>query len=418
MSRPTLPPTTLPFTNGVTRHPATLASARRRHDLDTLRVGVFALLILYHVGMGYVAGWPWHVKSEHALEWLQAPMMAVNRWRMPLLFLISGAALGLVGIRAAGWAFCRERIIRLAVPLLFAMVAVIPVQAWCQAVFNGAWNGSFADFLVAYFSFVPWPAGAFDGSDVGVTWNHLWYLVYLLGYTLLLAALMPLLRHAGIGIAMNWLARRGIGAWILALAAVPTLSALLLADAWPPANNFFADWYQHGVYFPVFLFGYLIARHDGFWAAVLTARLPLTLAAIVAGALHFAALEAGGGQPDAALKALIRVSRMGYMACAMFAILGWARHLLDRPFRWLPRATEALFPWYILHQSLIVLAIFLLAGSGLPAPAEVSIVLLVTVAGCAIGTEIIRQVSWLRPLFGLKARPAPSPDLAAAMKPM
>ncbi len=29
----------------------------RRHDIDTLRVFAFALLILYHVGMVYVAEW-------------------------------------------------------------------------------------------------------------------------------------------------------------------------------------------------------------------------------------------------------------------------------------------------------------------------------------------------------------------------
>lgn len=29
----------------------------RRHDIDALRVFAFALLILYHVGMAYVADW-------------------------------------------------------------------------------------------------------------------------------------------------------------------------------------------------------------------------------------------------------------------------------------------------------------------------------------------------------------------------
>ena len=48
----------------------------RRHDIDALRVLAFALVILYHVGMYYVAGWHWHIKSPQAVEWLQGPMRA------------------------------------------------------------------------------------------------------------------------------------------------------------------------------------------------------------------------------------------------------------------------------------------------------------------------------------------------------
>jgi peptidoglycan/LPS O-acetylase OafA/YrhL len=35
----------------------------RRHDIDALRVLAFALLILYHLAMLYVADWEWHLKS-------------------------------------------------------------------------------------------------------------------------------------------------------------------------------------------------------------------------------------------------------------------------------------------------------------------------------------------------------------------
>lgn len=394
--------------------PATATATARRHDLDVLRVGVFGLLILYHVGMGYVADWGWHVKSGHAIEWLQGPMMVVNRWRMPLLFLISGAAIGLVGARAGGWAFARERIVRLLVPLLFAMVAIIPVQAWCQAVVNGAWSGGFGSFLVAYFRFDPWPPGAFDGSEVGVTWNHLWYLVYLLAYTLLLVGLMPLLRHPRVESAVAWMARRPAAAWIPLFAAMPALSAVVLGDAWPPTNNFFADWYQHGVYLPVFLLGVLVARSSAFWASLVAARCRLLGLALAIGAVYFAVLAATGTEASPAALAITRVLRMLYMAAAMLAILAWSRHSLDRPFRDLPAATEALFPWHILHQSLIVLTLFLLRDAGLPAMIEFSIVLAATVVGCALGTAIIRRVAWLRPLFGLKPSSPPSSSNAPA----
>ena len=68
----------------------------RRHDLDTLRVIAFALLILYHAGMVYVVDWGFRIKSPTLLAWVEWPMVLVNRWRMALLFLLSGITLGLV----------------------------------------------------------------------------------------------------------------------------------------------------------------------------------------------------------------------------------------------------------------------------------------------------------------------------------
>ena len=51
----------------------------RRHDIDALRALAFALLILYHLAMYYVAEWEWHVKSPDTYYWLQPVMLVVNR---------------------------------------------------------------------------------------------------------------------------------------------------------------------------------------------------------------------------------------------------------------------------------------------------------------------------------------------------
>ena len=117
-------------------------TSRRRHDIDALRAIAFGLLILYHVGMFYVP-WGWHVKSEHIAPWLQAPMMVLNQWRMPLVFLISGLAvnflLGEGDRRRMGYgAFAWLRVKRLLVPLIFGMLLIVPPQAYLEALANGA----------------------------------------------------------------------------------------------------------------------------------------------------------------------------------------------------------------------------------------------------------------------------------------
>ena len=85
------------------------------------------------------------------------------------------------------------------------------------------------------------------------------------------------------------------------------------------------------------------------------------------------------------------------------AILGWSYALLNRPFRWLPWVTPAVYPWYVLHQSLIVLMAYWLGPLQIGPVAEPLLVGLGTVLGCWLLTSgLIARTPWLRPLFGLK----------------
>ena len=102
----------------------------RRHDIDALRTIAFALLILYHWCMLYVAGedWGWHLKSPHTTEWLQLPMLFVNRWRMDLIFLISGLSVHFLLRDTPIGRFIATRTWRLLLPLTFGCLVVVPIQ--------------------------------------------------------------------------------------------------------------------------------------------------------------------------------------------------------------------------------------------------------------------------------------------------
>jgi peptidoglycan/LPS O-acetylase OafA/YrhL len=384
----------------------------RRHDIDALRVIAFVFLILYHVAMAYVADWGWHVKSSYQSELLQWPMLFMNRWRMSLLFLISGLAIGLVRPERARGRFAWSRTGRLLLPLLFGMAAIVPVQAYCQGVSNGLVEPGFGAFLLRYFSFQPWPRGAFDGWDSGITWNHLWYLAYLWVYTCVLVALLPLLERLGVRRAGAWLpARKGF--WLVLLPAMYFFALLAwLAPLFPKTGALLDDWYQHAEFLPLFLAGYLVARNAAAWAEVVRLRRHTLAIAVLAISIELLLRAAGRYLPDDHIPALLAglpwhhielAARALYMWSALLAIFGWARILLDRPFGWLPYATEAVYPWYVLHQSLIVPLVFALAPLRLGPVLEPALVLAGTVGGCVLLHElVIRRIAWLRPLFGLK----------------
>ncbi|TDR38732.1 peptidoglycan/LPS O-acetylase OafA/YrhL [Tahibacter aquaticus] len=390
----------------------------RRYDIDALRVIAFAFLILYHIGMLYVHDWGWHIKSSYLSEDLQLPMLFINRWRMDLIFLISGLAAAFLLKPGESGRFLALRSWRLLLPLTFGIIFVVPVQPYVQGVTNGVVEPGFLSFLSEYYSARRWPVNAFDGWEHGYTWNHLWYLAYLWVYTLWLVLLLPLLRSApGRWFSEAFASLRGPA--LLLLPALPLLFyTVALQPHFPERGDFIHDWYRNAVYFTVFLYGFVIARHDGFWAEALRLRKASLAVALGLFALYTYVRH---GLPDDIPywhEALIFSLRNFYIWAMLLAILGWAHALLNRPFAWLPRANEAVYPWYMLHQSLIVLIAYWLVPLKLGGLLEFALVLLGTMAGCGLLHEfLIRRVSWLRPLFGSKpagpAREVPALRMAA-----
>lgn len=375
----------------------------RRYDIDALRVFAFGVLILYHVGMFYVADWGWHVKSEYLVDWLKYPMVLVNRWRLPLLFLISGLAVNFLLRKAGAGDFAWSRFKRLVVPLAFGMLVVVPPQAYFQALSNGAFSGNYFEFLVAYFTFRPWPVNAFDGSHVGITWNHLWYLPYLLVYSMLLAVLLPLLNGVrGTRLRERFRALRGVKLWVLP--ALPLIvSTWLLSGSFPSTHDLVSDWHMHTIYFTIFLYGYWIGTDRGMWAELQRLRWWLVGASVFtfSAFLLFAFITVPA--PSVA-RATYDVFQYLNAWTWIMLVLAWGHHWLNRPFRWLPYATEAVYPWYILHQTITVVAGYQLAKYSLDPVVEPALVLAITVGGCLVLHEfVIRRVNGLRPLFGLKA---------------
>lgn len=386
----------------------------RRHDVDALRAIAFGLLMLYHCGMYYVS-WGWHVKSQYPAEWLEPLMLLVNQWRMPLIFVISGLAVHFLLGKLRPGAFAKARIKRLLLPLVFGMAVIIPPQAYVEARFNDAFSGSYWAFLQAYFGGAAWPDDAFAGSENGMTWNHLWYLPYLLFYTLAVLPLALWLRGRGAGIRQRLLGLRGL--WLVLLPLAPLmLVGHFVFPHFPYINHgLLTDWYAHGMYGWFFVLGVLIGRDAGLWAHLARIRWPLLALGLTSFAANFASRELLHGE-------LSTAESLGYAFVLylnrwvwILLILAWGHHALNRPMAWLRWANDAVYPWYILHQTLTVIAGYWLLQVPVGPVLDPVLLLLATFGGCwVLHRYVVAPSAWLRPLFGMKPRPKVPNALTAA----
>jgi glucans biosynthesis protein C len=87
----------------------------------------------------------------------------------------------------------------------------------------------------------------------------------------------------------------------------------------------------------------------------------------------------------------------------ILAVFGFARHYLtdrDGPIR--RYLMDAIFPFYIIHQTTIEVVGHYLAKEQLPLGIEATLLIGATIASCFATYEIARRIEPLRPLFGLK----------------
>lgn len=356
--------------------------------------------------MFYVT-WDWHVKSQHVGPALEPLMLLSNPWRLSLLFLISGVATRFMADRMGPGELARSRLPRLGIPLLFVMAVLVVPQPYYEVVEKIQYADGFLAFYGRYLSFYQ---GFCRGDDCLTlpTWNHMWFVAYLLLYT----GLLSLILVAGGGRVLILL---GHGAWtrrpwMVLLLPILVLVGLRLSlyDRFPVTHNLVWDWYNHAVSFGMFLLGYAIARNGDLFDRLARMRWGALVMALLAwGAyvycwslwtFHENDLPFSGD----VLRLIARTSYGIEQWAMILAVLGFARRHFNRSTPLLRYLSVGVFPFYIIHQTLIVVVGHHLTPLNLPVAAESLLLIAATVAGCFATYELARRVKLLGPLLGVR----------------
>ena len=381
----------------------------RLYFIDWVRILAFFVLIVYHTGMYYVS-WDWHVKSPHAGTTAEPFMLLSSPWRLGLLFLISGVASSHMLAKLDAARFVRQRSVRLLVPLLFGMLVIVPPQSYLEVVEKTGYTGDYVQFMHLYLS----GYGGFcrDGSCLIMpTWNHLWFIAYLWTYTLVLAAIVAAYRARFDAVASR-LGRMLDGWKIIALpAAMLALMRLALAARFPQTHMLVNDWFSHATFLSLFLLGAALARQPAFWLRLGSQRwagLGIALSCwcllVLWYALPHHLMSATGHATGEILMGCVRA------LCAWSAIVavcGFAQRYLQFDSAARRYLAEAVFPVYIVHQTLIVCLAVWMRPAGLAPGLEALLLVALTLSASFGVFEVVRRQPWLRPLFGLAPQPRP-----------
>ncbi|WP_327085940.1 acyltransferase [Nonomuraea sp. NBC_01738] len=389
------------------------AVRERRTELDAMRVLVVIGLVFFHASLVFDARADFYVKNAETtgLTFLVAPFCVV--WAMPLLFLIAGLAARHSVRRRGPGGFAVERLLRLGVPLAFAMVAIVPIPPWLRLRTHPGYHASYLEFLPRFFH-VRFDPGGFPFVVRGVFFEtgHLWFVVLLFAFSLLLA---PLVRWFPVeGSRLPALASTRAGLLLLGVPVAVAAAAAGLGEALGGWNRW--------AYLVFFLYGFLFAAEPEVRAAIRRqARFAavagfLVLAAGVPGFVMTSAADVFTGLTPAA----IGVRALYGMAawCLLVALVG----LLDRPRapgaatdRAVPRPAAhlaahltaylapAALPLYILHQPIVVGVAYLVVGWNVPMVVKYPVIVVLSLALTVAAYDLlVRRTRLTACLFGLR----------------
>jgi acyltransferase-like protein len=403
-----------------------------------MRALVVAGLVVFHSAVVFAAGASWFVKDPRPSVGFTAFLLWGSLWGMPLLFLVSGMGVRYAMRSRPAGAFAAERLARLGIPFATGMVLLVPPMFYLERAAQPGFHQPYWRFWLSFMN-IPaiarglLPHGTWTSGGASFDPAHLWFLYVLLAFSLALLPLFGYLRSPRgmlrTGRAAALAARHPLAT--IALAAVPVM--VIEAAFGPDANT--GGWERLAYALP-FAYGFLIASDTRFESALACARWPalVAAAAATAGLLGWASALTGAGTgvmtgatPGwAALQGLAGWAWLAAIAGFAAALTARRRQpgtrqprpAAPRPPRWQRAAryaNQAVLPFYLLHEPVIVAAAGIIvrwhAPIGVKYPALVAASFTATLA---LYELVVRRYRLTRFLFGMKPTNTPVKTTTAA----
>ena len=374
-----------------------ISKPERRYDLDWLRVLGVLLLLYFHTAAIFYVGelGEFYIKNDQSSHAMSCFIAFIHQWHMPLLFLLSGAGTWFaLSFRSAG-EYVQERFKRLFIPFLFGTGVLVPPQVYYRLLSNPTYQDSYLQFYPQFFNGIR-PQGNFE-------WSHLWFVIYLFVFSLIALPLFLYLKGTG----AHLLSKLSVGMekpGAILLLALP-LAAIegALRPRWPGFQNLYDDWANFCLYLLYFIYGYLLSSDARFGQAI-DRHLKIALVLAVTSMLVLFGLWETNNLPERGYLGYILYQFLRGVNSWFWvvALVGLGRRYLNFNSKLLQYASVASYPFYLLHQTVLVTIGFYVVRWNAGVMEKFWVIstasLIVTIALY----ELIRRNNVARFLFGLK----------------
>jgi len=374
----------------------------RQYYIDWLRILLILSVFLFHIGMIFNS-WDWHVKNDITCEYkstLWYIMVFLGRWRMPLLILISGAGTYFALGKRTSWQYLRERFKRLFIPLLVGVFILVPVQVYIE---KSAQYESLISFYPHMFEGI-YPSGNFG-------WHHLWFIAYLFFIALIISPFLNFFRSAQfdlfVGKVENIVSKK-MGANIFLIPLV--LSQIKLRQYFPEnTHDLIHDWAAISFYLIFFLSGFILLSNKKMVESIRKQKHLLLFESVLSTILLLTVPYLFNSENAMNLTWDVLEAFVAW-SCSLTAI-GFAKQYLNFNSNFRKLANEAIYPFYLLHQPIIIVVAYFMVQWDI---AIIWKVLLITTTSLTLTVAIywflIRPLNVLRFIFGMKWQQINRPD--------
>lgn len=364
----------------------------RRYDIDWIRAGLIFSVFLFHIGM-FFNGWGWHLKNNEKLLWLNPFMAFLHNWRMPLLFFISGAGTYFaLGKRTMG-GFVGERSRKLLIPLVFGMFFIVPPQVYVE---KHEQYGSFLNFL-PHLAEGSYPQGNFS-------WHHLWFVLYLFVCAVAAIPFILWLRSKSGNKVYQFFNKISAHKSFLFLLAIPLfLSQIILLQYFPYETHALVDDWAYIAYnFLFFLYGYiLLSRKDVFDNLTVNRRFFAIISVIFTILFFVDYFHSFDPYIPNSIQLFAKVC--GDLTIGL-TVTTYAAVYLNRDHPVRKHINDGIYPFYILHQTVILVIGFFLYNVSLNVGLKAVILTTGSLITCISLYLVIRSFKLTRLLFGMPVK--------------
>lgn len=367
-------------------------NTNRRYDIDWLRVIATGVIFLFHTARFFNDD-DWHIKNNLTNYGASVFVSFIVQWIMPLFFVLSALGILYALVKRSNGQYLLERFQRLVIPLVFGIFTIIPPQVYIERITHRQFSGSFIQFLPHYFDGMYGFGGNFAWMGL-----HLWYLLMLFLFSLLTLPLFRLLLKTDfMPSLLSFFHKSGM----IFLLSIPIILIELLVNTQPDGIGIhdFGGWSPLS-YLVIFILGYLISLDSRFQETLTRhAWLALVLGVVVTmGGFLIVRFFHLSDRDE-----LFAVLRGFNTWTWLVAFMGLAARYLNFSNGVLKYTSEASLPFYILHQSVIVIIAFFLANISLSVPVKYSLLAITAFMITMMLYEcLVKRIKILRYLFGMK----------------